>query len=90
MAEECGCWLEHEETGVQPAEPLVIVYCPMHAAAKDTLAALGDMLALVDSGVLVRDTSRDHESGWAFKQVPIVSVLQAAQNALAKARGGAA
>lgn len=44
--------------------------------------ALRDLMGLVDSGVLVRDISKDAESGWSLKVLDLVQKLQAAEAAL--------
>lgn len=46
--------------------------------------ALTGMMQLVEHGVLVRDTSRDTETGWALHQLPLLITLQKAQAALVK------
>lgn len=52
-------------------------------AEHDCLArALRTLFALVEDGTLVRDTSRDHEPGWALRQVPLVQALARARAAL--------
>lgn len=61
-------------------------YCSLHAAAPEMLTALEAIYALVDAGVLVRDTSHDHEPGWAIKALPLVKALQNAQAVIAKAK----
>lgn len=37
---------------------------------------LAEFIQLIDDGLLVRDISHDHESGWAMKQLPIVQTTQ--------------
>lgn len=57
----------------------------------EMLEALRGMLRLMDDGLLVRDISRDHEPGWAVRQMPLVMGIKRAQTALANAeriRGG--
>ena len=44
--------------------------------------ALAGLYGLVESGDLVRDISKDHETDWALKQLPFVAKLSAAQKAL--------
>ena len=57
------------------------------AAAPDLYEALDHMMQLIDNGVLVRDTSKDAETGWALHQLPLLMTLKSAQSALAAARG---
>lgn len=56
-------------------------------SAPDLLDALKSVLSMIESGILVRDTSKDLEPGWAMRQIPIVTSLQKAGNAIAKAEG---
>jgi hypothetical protein len=51
------------------------------------LAALKSIMSHLDSGVLVRDVSRDGEPGWAIRMLPLVGDLQSAAVAIAKAEG---
>ena len=46
-------------------------------------SALHGLWEVIESGVLVRDISHDHESGFAFRQIPLVQALAAAKAALA-------
>lgn len=48
------------------------------------LEALGEIIGLIDAGVLVRDTSKDTASNWAIKQLPLIGALQHVQEAIAK------
>ncbi len=77
---KCGCWLEHKQTGVQPAEPLEIIYCPKHAAVDDMLAALEaiQLRAANSSGWTLDDACR--EVGWIDDEC---------RRVLPAARGGA-
>ena len=63
-----------------------IVLCAKHAQVGPLLEALEDVMKLVEDGALVRDISRDHEMGWAFNQVPLVTALKSATVAIAAAR----
>lgn len=45
-------------------------------------AALRGVLDLIDKGVLVRDTSRDHEPEWAMRMVPLLMAIQSAKVSL--------
>src|SRR5690348_2080365 len=57
------------------------------AAAPDLYAALTDMFAMMDEGLLVRDTRNDGASGWAVRQLPLLNRLQRAHAAIVKALG---
>lgn len=56
-------------------------------AAPALLAALKDLLSLIEEGYLARDTSHDSEPGWAMKQLPYVRRLAAASAAIQLAEG---
>ena len=58
------------------------------AAAPELLAALKAVLSDIDSGVLVRDVTRDGQPGWAMTMIAFVQRLQAAQRAVLKADEG--
>lgn len=58
--------------------------CPMCA---DLLAALKALMGDIDSGLLVRDISRDNDPGWTMRMFEFVRRLAAAQAAIAKAEG---
>lgn len=51
-------------------------------AVIDVSAALQGVMDLIEAGVLVRDTSNNHEPGWAMKQIPLVQALARAKTAL--------
>jgi hypothetical protein len=57
------------------------------AAVNELLEALKEIRELIDNGMLVRDTSHDHEPGWALKQIPLVQALQKIGLAISKAEG---
>lgn len=57
------------------------------AAAPEMLEALKGLMARIEEGTLVRDISRDHESGWSLRVVSLVSNVKAAQDAIVKAEG---
>jgi hypothetical protein len=57
------------------------------AAAPDLLEALKELMGDIDSGVLVRDVTRDREAGWAIEMLAFVKRLHAALAAIAKAEG---
>lgn len=38
--------------------------------------ALRELYQLVESGVLVRDISKDHENGWSMKMLDLIRVLK--------------
>lgn len=56
-------------------------------AAPELLEALEWFLTQIDEGTLVRDISKDHESGFSLKMVKFVAQLQKAQAAIAAAKG---
>ena len=58
------------------------------AAAPELYEALKDVMALINSGLLVRSTVDDTKPGWAIKQLPIITGLAKAMTALGKATGG--
>jgi hypothetical protein len=43
---------------------------------------LSALMGAINEGLLVRDISRDHEPGWAMRQLPLVMMLNGAQKAL--------
>ena len=50
---------------------------------RDRLAhALRTLLAFVEDGTLVRNTSQDHAPDWALRQIPLVRVLADARATL--------
>lgn len=57
------------------------------AAAPDLLEALVALFGLVESGALVRDTSKDFAPDYALRMLDLVATLKAAQSAIAKAEG---
>lgn len=61
----------------------------VHAANlyPELVKALDDVLGLIDSGWLVRDTVRDSDDGWALRQIEPVRKLAAASAALKQAKG---
>ena len=56
-------------------------------AAPELLEACKSILAHLESGALVRNTSKDHESDWAIKQIPLLRDLAALGEAISKAEG---
>ena len=52
------------------------------AKVRELEQALQGIMQLIEHGVLVRDTSRDVETGWALHQLPLLCALQKAQAAL--------
>ena len=72
-----------------------VIYCddPAHqmadaqaiSAVPDLIAALRDLLADIDSGLLVRDITRDGDPSWTRHMLAFVQRLHAAKAALAKA-----
>ena len=57
------------------------------AAAPDMLEALEIVFELIDSGQLVRDISKDHESDFSLKMLKFVPKLQLINKAITKANG---
>ena len=45
-------------------------------------------LSYLESGTLIRDISKDHEPGWAFRMMQFVGDLRTLQEAIRKAEGG--
>lgn len=58
---------------------------PLIAAAPDLLEALKDMFALLDEGLLVRDTSKDEAPGYAINMLTLVRRLNKAKQAIERA-----
>ncbi len=52
-------------------------------SVKALVEAVTDLMGLLDDGRLVRNTSKDHEPDWAFKQIGFVKTLTHANLALA-------
>lgn len=63
----------------------IVTACNSHY---ELLAALKDIFAMMDEGLLVRDTTNDADSGWAIKQLRLVSRLSQAQSAILRAEQG--
>jgi len=51
----------------------------------ELLEAAKAVYQLIESGVLVRDTSKDHEPDWVMKQFPLVKGLAKLKAAIEKA-----
>ena len=68
---------------------------PDYEAERDRLKELcGELLVAcknymenLEAGILVRDITRDHESGWAIRMLTFTTELEECQNAIAKANG---
>lgn len=60
------------------------------AEAPELLRVLLQVMKLIEDGVLVRDTSRDGESGWALAQLPLVTTLRDAAVVIIRATEGQA
>jgi hypothetical protein len=45
----------------------------------EAIAVCNEIWQLFEDGQLVRNTSKDHEPGWAMKQIPLVRTLQRLQ-----------
>ena len=63
---------------------LIVTACNNH---EDLLEACEGLFGLVESGDLVRDTSKDHKSSWVVRGLVLIQKLKAAQDAIAKAEG---
>lgn len=46
---------------------------------QETKHSLYRVLYLIEQGKLVRDTSQDHQPGWAIRQLEVLKVLAEAQ-----------
>ena len=53
----------------------------------EMLAALKVIMAHIESGTLVRNTTEDSQPGWALKAITLVNDLNDAKAAIAKAEG---
>lgn len=75
-----------KETEIAQLEEIVRGYQTENDALAERIArlraALEGVLGLIDSGYLVRDTSRDSEPGWVWKQLEPVMALRVARAAL--------
>jgi hypothetical protein len=54
---------------------------------QELVSACKALLRCIDDGLLVRNIAKDHESGWAMKQIPLVQAIQSTLDAIAKAEG---
>jgi len=84
----CGCKI-HVAQWTAKRKVVSQESCPLHKAAPELLAAAKAVWELLENGTLVRDTSKDYESGWAMKQIPIVRSLSALDEAIRNAEGHA-
>ncbi len=57
------------------------------AAAPELLMALESIIDGFDSGMFVRDVSRDAQPNWALEMMKLVRMLADAKQAIAKAKG---
>ena len=58
------------------------------ASRAELAATAKKFLGYLESGTLIRDISKDHEPGWAFKMMQFVNDLKKLQEAIAKAEAG--
>lgn len=65
-----------------------IDYCPMHKAAPEMVAALEDVMAMIDQGLLVRNITKDADPKWAIEMMKFAMRLNKIQAALALAGEG--
>ena len=87
----CAYVIANLETG--EANARLIAAAPETAAERDRLKELcGELLVAcknymenLEAGILVRDITRDHESGWAIRMLTFTTELEECQNAIAKA-----
>lgn len=79
--EPCGCI--HGTRGSISA----IQFCSLHKSAPDLLAALKRVMELLESGVLVRDITKDDKPDWGMRMMELVCDLNAWKAAIGKAEG---
>lgn len=84
---EAGCWIIAEAEIVGIERETAKANAHLIAAAPELYEALVNVMALIQQGRLVRDTSNDPNLDWALRQIPLVKALAVAQATLAKARG---
>jgi len=82
----CGCKI-HVAQWTAKRKVVSQESCPLHKNATQLLAAAKGVWKLLEDGALVRDISKDHEDGWAMKQIPIVRILSALDEAIKNAEG---
>jgi hypothetical protein len=57
-------------------------YRHIKAEFSAVLTALETLLKMIDAGMLVRNTSNDHFSDWAIRQLPLIQALAKAKEAV--------
>lgn len=62
--------------------------CVLHKHAGELLEAAKDIKAMIDSGLLVRDITKDGQSKWALEMMKFVMRYQKFVGAITKAEGG--
>lgn len=57
------------------------------SAAPELLEGLKDLFAMMDEGLIVRNTDNDHKSSWALDALIFTKRMKKAYDAIAKAEG---
>lgn len=82
------CQMHYHGTIEDEGNTALVLSAPeLRAQRNELLAALKDLFKLIDAGVLVRDISKDHETGFALHQLPLLLTLKSGQAAIARAEG---
>lgn len=80
----CGCAI-HVAQWTAKRKVVSQKSCPLHKNASELLAAAKGVWKLLEDGMLVRQTNKDHEPDWAIKQIPIVRALSKLEQAITEA-----
>jgi len=83
---KCGCQFQYQDCNIIP-EDCDLAFCSTHEAAPELYAAVKMFLDHLESGVLVRDITKDGTEEWAPNMLRLVFDLQKAQDAVLKAEG---
>lgn len=75
---------DYTEAGWNRAKELEALLAEAQADKAQSIAAFKDLFAMIDEGLLVRDTSKDYGDGWALRMAKFVSRLARAKEALGK------
>ena len=96
-------WPDHDDQGAptgrwcigpEGGDPVAVTVAATEAQADaltaypDTIAALEEVMQLIEDGSLVRNTKNDGDPLWALKQYPLIMTLSRAAKVLAAAKGG--